>query len=836
MHPHIRLLLLTVVAVAGLTGTQVNPVICASSMPSCAQMVRIPFVENAGQWSQDAAFYAPTFGGGFFVTASGQLVYVLGGDWPEGETNPVVVREVLVGGASANVEGMGRETVRVSYFVGKEANRWAKGLASYGRVGLGEVYERIEVDLCAHSRSIEKRFVIGPGGEPSDIRVRVSVDGRRAGGSGGLLSLSSGGELVVAVGPGDVTFTRPIAYQETGHGREYVDVAYRFAGDEYGFSVGSYDRSRALVIDPLLASTFFGGSDGDGLYEIPSARDSQGNIYIGDRTKSWDLPTTPAGYDTSLSGASDIFIAKFDGDLTTLLAATFLGGSGREGGWPGANLILDDAGTVWVTAVVHSPDFPWTPGAYDSTYNGYGDFFIARLSGDLEQLLAATYIGGSWTEERPHLAVDGAGHVFLVGNTASADYPAIYGCMDTTYAGGSADVVVSKLDTALTTLHASTYIGGPGFDAPEEIVVDGYGYPYITGWTMSPVWPVTEDAYCDSFVGGSYDAFITRLEPDLSDVSASTFLGGARWDFGFDIILEGDYAVYVTGHTASIGTFPTTPGAYDRTYGGWGAEGVDDDSYVSKLSADLTTLIASSYLGGSGWENGVALALDGEGHIYIGGNTCSENYRTSPTAYDTTYGGSTNLTAGDIFVTCLDTSLTTMSASTYFGGDDVDNLGSFIWGGDGLYLAGGSNSSDFPTTPGSYDESFNGGESLGADRNWGGDVFISKLDPLLSNGSASVKDRSDWARDILFSASPNPFTGVATITFGLAGETSVRLAVYDVTGELIRTLVDARLAAGEHNAVWDGKDEMGMRVAPGVYFSALEGDDAVVHRKIVFVR
>lgn len=835
MHPYVRLLLLAVIAIAGLPGSPVNPVACASNIPSRTQMVHIPFVENAGQWGGEAAFCAPTFGGGFFVTASGEMVYVLGGSGPDGELDQLIVREVLVGRTGGRVAGIGREKARASYFVGSQPGRWARGLATYSRVGLGEVYEHIEVDVCARARNVEKRFVIMPGGEPGDIRVRVSVHASAPGGSGGLLSISPGGELVVTTASGDVTFTRPVAYQETGHGREYVEVAYGLEGSEYGFSVGAYDRSRALVIDPLLASTFYGGSDGDGLYEIPSARDSEGNIYVGDRTKSWDLPTTAAGYDTSLSGTSDIFIAKFDGDLTTLVAATFLGSAGREGTWPGANLILDDAGTVWVTAITNAAGFPTTPGAYDSTYHGQGDFFIARLSGDLEQLLAATYIGGSWVEERPHLAVDGAGYVFLVGNTGSGDYPAIYGCMDTTYAGGNADVVVSKLDTALTTLHASTFIGGSGFDAPEDILVDGYGYPYITGWTMSPVWPVTEGAYCDSFVGGSYDAFITRLEPDLSDVSASTFLGGTRWDFGFDIILEGDHAIYVTGHTASIGTFPTTPGAYDRTYGGWGSEGVDDDSYVSKLSADLTTLIASSYLGGGNWENGVALALDGEGHIYIGGNTCSENYRTSETAYDTTYGGSTNLSAGDIFVTRLDTSLTTMSASTYFGGDDVDNLGSLIWAGDGLYLAGGSNSSDFRTTPGAYDEDFNGGESIGANRNWGGDIFISKLDSLLTDGTASVKGCTDWVGGSLLGR-PNPFTGEATITFTLAGESQVRLGVYDVTGELVRTLVDARLAAGEHNAVWDGKDGVGMRVAPGVYFSVLEKNDAVVRRKIVLVR
>ena len=538
-------------------------------------VARIPFIENAGQWRDDARFCAPLFTGALFVTVDGGMVYLLEGRDGRGALEALVIEENLLAVRPLSVAGAGRMSGTTSYFAGRDRTRWASELPMYESVTFGEVYASIEFDLYASGTNVEKRFTVAPGGDPRDIRVGVEADG--------VLAVAETGQLVLSTGAGDITFTGPVAYQDIGDRREYVDIAYVVDGKEYGFEVGEFSRDHALVIDPLLAGTYFGGSDGDGLLEIPAVMDADGNIYVADRTKSWDLPTTPTAYDTSFSTArSDIFISKFDGDLTTLLASTFLGGTGFEGAWPGANMILGEDGTVWVSAMTKAADFPVTPGAYDTLYNGAGDFFIAHLSGDLEHLLAATFLGGSNIEERPHLAVSDDGYVFLVGNTRSNDYPAIYGCIDTTYGGGNADVVVTKLDTALTAVHASTYLGGAGFDAPEDILLDSEGYPYITGWTMSTVWPTSAGAYCEIYVGGPYDAFITRLNPGLTDVSASTFLGGSNWDFVYDMVLEGDDAVYVTGHTASDQDFPVTHGAYDSTYGGNGLEGVDDDAFVSK--------------------------------------------------------------------------------------------------------------------------------------------------------------------------------------------------------------------------------------------------------------
>jgi hypothetical protein len=757
------------------------------------------------------------------------MVYLLE-DAPRNATpRVVVVEERVVGPQELSVSGAGEVPGKATYFAGSEAASPRAMARMYKRVTLDEIYDSISLDLVAGAANVEKRFTVHPGGNPGDIRLSVKASGD--------LSVAGTGELVVSTDAGEIKFSKPVAYQNIGGKVRIVEVAYDVDGCEYGFRVGAFSPHHDLVIDPLLAGTYFGGSEGDGLHELPMVRDASGNIYIADRTKSWDLPTTPTAYDTSFSTArSDIFISMFDGDLTTLLASTFLGGTGYEGAWPGANLVLGDDGSVWVSAMTKAGDFPVTPGAYDTTYNGSGDFFIAHLSADLEHLLAATYLGGGNIEERPHLAVSDDGYVFLVGNTRSVDYPAIYGCIDTTYGGGNADVVVTRLDTALTTVYASTYLGGGGFDAPEDILLDADGYPYIVGWTMSTVWPTTAGAYRETYVGGSYDAFITRLEPWLTDVSASTFLGGSKWDFIYDMVMEGDSAIYVTGHTASDDDFPWTPGAYDSTYGGIGIEGTDDDAFVSKLTADLSHLLASTYLGGTTWENGYALALDGEGHIYVAGTTCSDDFPTEPYAYDRSYGGSVNPSAGDVFITRLDTSLSSLTASTYLGGSGVDQVGTLIWDGVGLYVSMGTNTEGLETSPGAYDDSFNGGESMGSDRNWGGDIYIAKLDPFLSDATGSVPGSHRREELAFLSSDPNPFSRNTTIRFSLAEPSAVRLVVYDVAGQVVRVLLERIVAAGEGRVEWDGRDSGGEPVAPGIYFTAFETGGQVVSRKIVSVR
>ena len=597
-------------------------------------------------------------------------------------------------------------------------------------------------------------------------------------------------------------------------------------------AVQAHGEQASLVVTSLVASTYYGGSGGDSNNEVPCAIDAEGNVYIANRTNSADLPTTPGAYDSALGGTFDVFVAKFDPDLTTLLAATYLGGSGAEGAFPGVNLVLDEDGDVWVSGVTKSADFPRTPGSYDSTYGGGGDIFITELSPDLGSVLTSTYLGGSGADERPHLVIQD-GDVYIVGITGSADFPTTPGCYDAVYDGLVYDTFVARLDDGLTTLIGSTLVGGTGRDVAEAIGLGADGGIYITGWAAAG-YPTTPGAYCETYRGGGYDVFVSEFSPDLATLEASTFVGGVQWDVGYDLVLDAAGDIYVSGHTGSV-NFPHTAGVFDSTYNNLPADPNGHDAFVFKISGDLSDLLASTFLGGNHGEIACALALKGAECIYVAGETNSTDFPVGPAAFDTTYGGSTNEFAGDMFVARFDCALATLEASTYVGGNSIDNLDGIALDQAGnVLIAGSTSSADYPVTGAAYDTTYNGGASIGEGYDWGGDIAISILDPWLSGAASSV---AEWRSGEEFGlrASPNPFAAATTIAYNLARASQVRLAIYSTTGRLVRVVQAGEMDAGRHQVTWDGIDSLGRHAAPGVYFARLTSEGATSTRPVVLV-
>jgi hypothetical protein len=425
----------------------------------------------------------------------------------------------------------------------------------------------------------------------------------------------------------------------------------------------------------LLASTYLGGAEGswwnapdDVAYSL--ALDSAGNVYVGGVTESPDFPTTPGAYDRSYSDKMDAFISKLDSNLTTLLASTYLGGSGED---RDSSLALDSSGNVYLTGTTQSTDFPTTVGAYGQTYNGGGDAFISKLDSNLSTLFASTFLGGSIGDVGSSLALDGSGNVYLTGTTQSTDFPTTSGAYDRTYNGGTFDAFVSKLDGNLTTLLASTYLGGSGGDSANSLALDGSGNVYLTGTTQSTNFPTTVGAY-DQTDNGK-DAFVSKLDNHLTTLLTSTYLGGNLSEFGYSLALDNEGNVYVTGYTESV-DFPTTPGAYDRTYnGGFNSESPPyyGDAFFSKLDTHLTTLLVSSYLGGSDSDFGRSLAIASTGDIYLIGNTMSTDFPTTPGAYDRTFNATLNYhfwwDYNDAFVSKLNSDLTGITVTSPNGGE-----------------------------------------------------------------------------------------------------------------------------------------------------------------------
>ena len=248
---------------------------------------------------------------------------------------------------------------------------------------------------------------------------------------------------------------------------------------EYGFKVASYDKTKDLIIDPLLASTYLGGSGDDYGYDL--TLDTSGNVYVIGNTLSEDFPTS-GDYDTSGGGSySDVFVSKLDGTLTTLLASTYLGGSKTDSG---NSIVADLRGNIYVVGYTFSSDFPTTSYSFDTSYNDsyFSDTFILKFNDDLSNLLASTYLGGSSYDKGYSIAIDFSRNVFITGETSSSNFPTTIGVYDTSYNDKSyTDIFISKLNGDLSSLLASTYFGGTGNDQ-RQFFSNRFKWEYIYRW------------------------------------------------------------------------------------------------------------------------------------------------------------------------------------------------------------------------------------------------------------------------------------------------------------------------------------------------------------------
>ncbi|MCC7431762.1 SBBP repeat-containing protein [bacterium] len=357
----------------------------------------------------------------------------------------------------------------------------------------------------------------------------------------------------------------------------------------------------------------------------------------------------------------------------------------------------------------------------------------------------STYLGGSGEDRAYSLAVDGSGNAYIGGQTNSTDFPTTAGAYDTSL-GGSYDAFVSKLNSTGTGLSYSTYLGGSGSEEARALVVDSSGNPYIGGYTESGNFPTTYGAFDTSHNGGTYDAFVCKLNSTGTGLSYSSFLGGSSDDYAYSLAVDGSGNAYTCGETGSS-NFPTSSGAFDTSYNGY------YDAFVSKLNSTGTGLSYSTFIGGSDSDRAYSLAVDGSGNAYIGGGTYSTNFPTTSGAFDTSQNGGSYTTNSDAFVSKLNSTGSSLVFSTYLGGNNWEAINSVALDNTGnvyvigfiqnicIYYSNNNNTyylpSNFPVTSGAYDTSFNGLENLLTPVCFGAtsDCFVTKLN---STGSSLV--------------------------------------------------------------------------------------------------
>ncbi len=676
---------------------------------------QVPFIRNQGQVSHsEVAFYARMFAGALFVTDDGQLVYALQKKDSGGSSAGWAFRESFADRNPSQPTGGRRSDTLVSHFKGQDPNAWKSQLETYDSVNLGEVYPGIQVSLNASGNNVEKLFHVAPGADVGAIRI--AIDGAQG------MSVNALDQLVLATKLGEIVFTAPIAYQVVDEERRPVAVAYTIDRTQsYGFDVGAYDKSRELVIDPLLASTFIGGHNDEppGNYDddiVHGIAVAGGDIYIAGATQSPDFPVY-MGYDETLGSEwPDGFVTRMSGDLSTVVASTYF-----DTEWADrvTDIALDDTGTVVVVGQA-GYGFPVTDGAY--TWNGSGPTgggFVARFSADLSTLLASSVpTPGDYPQ---NIAIGNDG-LYFGGSTNNPDFPITPGAyLSTCCAPGSFgireyDGFAGKLSTDLATLQAMTYLGGNTVSgiavAPDNslFITDGWDHA-ITGYIAR------------------FDGALTGRQAHLTYYPGSAS-GSSRTYFN-DVAAADGYVV--VGGQTYMNDLPATAGAFDVSCGSDGlCDGVGplvvpkSDGFVAIYSNDLQNTLALTYLGGSDHESIRSVAVGSDGGVFVTGETTSVDFPTAGDGPDTTCGTDSVCNAvgsdaySDGFVARLTADLSQLDYGSYLGGSDEDQPLVIVLDDVGLaYAAGYTVSSDFPTTTGAFDPSYNGGTS---------DAFISWID------------------------------------------------------------------------------------------------------------
>jgi hypothetical protein len=458
------------------------------------------------------------------------------------------------------------------------------------------------------------------------------------------------------------------------------------------------------------------------------ALDGQGNLVL--HTAAGDVvEQAPVAYQDGAGGRVAVaaaYLLRGDGtvgfqvgayDSTQALVidpvlsySTYLGGSGGDFG---IGIAVDGAGNAYVTGYTQSADFPTASPLQPAHGVGQNDAFVAKLSAS-GSLVYSTYLGGGGDDYGLGIAMDGAGNAYVTGYTNSTNFP-IAAPLQSANAGGF-DAFVSKLNAAGSALVYSTYLGGSGGDFASGIAVDGAGSAYVAGATNSANFPMTAGAFDTALNGGNNggnnDAFVAKLSAAGSSLIYSTYLGGSSNDQATDIAVDSAGNAYVTGFTFSS-NFPTVNPA-EATFGGG-----PEDAFVAKLNNAGSALLFSTYLGGSGDEQGQGVAVDGSGNTYITGFTSSTDFPTRNALQPALAG------VRDAFVAKLSASGNALVYSTYLGGSDADlGQGIAVDGSGNAVVIGWTSSADFPTAD-ALQPTYAGNQ----------DAFVAKLNP---SGSALI--------------------------------------------------------------------------------------------------
>lgn len=719
----------------------------AIPLASFAEGPRMTFEENKNQWPRQVKYMADIQGGRIFLEQN-TFTYVYKENinlhhnpkYLPTDTFKVHYHSIKVNFENSNphAEIIGNDLFpgHRNYYIGNDKSKWADNVPLYGQVYYKDLYENIDMRVYNVEKNFKYDIIVHPGGNTKNIKLNyLGAD---------KMHLANG-HLFIKTSVYDLMEQKPYAYQEINGVKTQIACSYKLFNNSVTFSIDEeYDRNLPLIIDPTLIVSTYTGSSADN-FGFSATYDAGGNIYVGGTALGIGYPTTVGAWDNSFNGGGtaffDISLTKLNPTGSALIFSTYYGGSADE---QPHSLIVNNSNELYVVGRSNSPNFPTTNGtsgtsvAFDQSQNGGFDIIVGKFN-STGGLMSSTVVGGTandgvnntndlWNDYssalkfnfsddgRSEIILDANSNVYVASCSRSTDAPLV-NAYDNVLSGIQ-DGYVFKMNSTLSAMTWSTFLGGSDQDASYGLKLDNSLNVYVTGGTASNNFPLTA-GYLNPTYGGAVDGFIAVFN-STGTLQRSTYLGTAAYDQSYLIEIDATGDLYVFGQTQ--GTYPTTTGVYKNSGSG---------QFIHKVTGNLTSTVFSTVIG-TGSTAGIpnvnispiAFLVDSCQTIYISGwGRCASAGYFHPSPASNTgmpittvppYAAYQPTTDGcDFYFAVLAPDAKSLVYATYFGenapangqGDHVDG-GTSRFDKRGLIYqancASCTGTNAFPTTPGAW--------------------------------------------------------------------------------------------------------------------------------------
>jgi hypothetical protein len=696
---------------------------------NAAQIPDIPknygeFVANNGQWNSD--ILSVSEGNGYKLIVKNDGVYF---DYYQSNDKTIKGQVVkLAFDKKVNlIEGLDPLITKYNYFIGNDQSKWISNVPLYSKVKLNEILNGVDIVLQMQETNPRYDLYVKPGTNPESIKLNFEGANR--------LFSTTNGNLALSTNLGDVEIGRLIAYQNSSNGKQtFVECKFVVNNNQVSFKVGNYDKSKTLIIDPTVYSSFDGGKGADVINNIASINSNE--FVVAGTTESDDLNTSTGAYSSAYIGSKDGFLAKYSVNFGKfdLVFKTYIGSTGDDNL---SDVGVDQLGNIYVCGYTESATFP-VKNNFGTDYRAAKEGFIMKFNQTASTLVYSGLVNGKNDEVLSAMVVDGPGDVICVGYTNSNDILKSGGVNGKVYKNAK-DVYEIKISSSGTLLHTNIF-GGNFDDYATDVAINSSGTMFITGASLSQDYPMdpigggggpvpASHPYDDSH-NGAYDAFVTVVDGLGASLLNSTYIGGTGDDIGKSVYGYDDNSFMVSGESkkgANAPFFPTSAGAIQLTSAG----GVD--IFLSKIEAPKKNtqgpstyynqkLLYSTLFGSSADDNVIGMKYDNISNAFlVYGTTTSSSYFVVNDE-NSKYGG-----MKDIFLTEFDNSLSTVNFSTLVGGKKDDIPAGISFDNDGNYtLVGTTSSNEWKQTLNARQATFKGGTSDGfIIKNVKGDIGIS---------------------------------------------------------------------------------------------------------------